>query len=107
MRVRPSERKSPRSCGQKGAQPHHGTMPHYHFHLHNRIGFVPDQEGLELPDLQAAREQALRSIRSIVSADVLDGLIDLNGGIEVMDGGPEPIAVIPFADAFQLEGGGA
>lgn len=81
-------------------------MPRFHLHLHNRTGSVPDVEGQDLPDEAAAREEAIRSIRSIVSAEVQDGFVDLNGRVEIADGGGEVVAVVPFTDAVRVEARG-
>ena len=77
-------------------------MQHYYFHLHNRIGFVPDQEGKPCPDLDEARAQAVRDIRSIISEEAKEGVIDLNGRIEIASGDGDVVAVVQFPQAFEL-----
>jgi hypothetical protein len=77
-------------------------MPRFHLHLKNRIGFLPDLEGQDLPSEQAAREEAIRSIRSIASADVLDGFLDLEGSVEIVDAHGLLLAVVPFAEAVHI-----
>ena len=62
-------------------------MPLYYFNLYNRIGFVPDEEGRELPDTGAARTVALNGIRSVLAEDVLAGRLDLAGRLEIVDFG--------------------
>lgn len=81
-------------------------MPHYHLNLHNSTGFIPDCEGLDLPSESAARDEAIRSIRSIVSSEVREGVVDLNGRIEVVDGDGEVLTVVRFADAVRIVAGG-
>ena len=46
-------------------------MPRYYFHLLNDVD-VPDQEGKELPDLEAARAQASFNIR-FTAGEILKG----------------------------------
>lgn len=79
-------------------------MPHYHFNLHNSIGFVADEEGQDLPDLDAARTEALRNARGIMAEEVRVGRLDLAGKLEVVDGGGASLLTIAFAEAIELEG---
>ena len=78
------------------------AMSHYFLHLHNRTGFTRDDEGLELADLAAARDEAIRNIRGILSSEILGGRVDLNGRVEIADGDGTVLAVVQFTDAVQL-----
>ena len=78
-------------------------MPLYFLNLHNRIGFVPDESGVDLSSLAEAREQAIANIRSIVSEDVRNGLIDLNGRIEIASRDGRVLDVVSFSTAFELQ----
>ena len=80
------------------------AMPRFHLHLKNRVGFVPDLEGIELPGETAAREEAIRNIRSIVSAEVQNGVVDFDGAIEIATADGKVLAVVPFADAVRIKG---
>jgi hypothetical protein len=60
-------------------------MPRYFFNVRNGIGFVADDEGMELSGLEAARAVALKGARSIIVDEVLEGRLDLDGAIEVVD----------------------
>ena len=77
-------------------------MPRYHFNIDNGIGFVADEEGRELPDLETARAEGFRGIRSILAEDVLHGRIDLAGRLEVIDEAGVLLLTIPFADAVDV-----
>jgi hypothetical protein len=77
-------------------------MTRFHLHLKNRVGFVPDLEGIELPSEVAAREEAIRNIRSIVSAEVQNGVVDLDGSIEIATADGKVLAVVPFAEAVRI-----
>ena len=79
----------------------------FYFHLHNRVGFVPDQEGRQLRDLDEAREQARREIRSIVSEEAKEGMIDLTGRLEIAGESGEIVDVMGFAEAIELRIGAA
>jgi hypothetical protein len=77
-------------------------MPRYRFNIHNGIGFVEDEEGRDLPDLAAARAEAVKGIRSILTEDVDQGHIDLCGRIEVVDDSGQSVLVIPFEEAVRI-----
>jgi hypothetical protein len=77
-------------------------MPHYYLHVYNSIGCSPDDEGQELPDLEAARGVAVEGIRSILSDDVVHGVIDFGGRIDIADAAGALLASVPFRDAVEL-----
>jgi hypothetical protein len=70
-------------------------MPHYYLHQRNHI-YVSDEEGLDFPDLSAAREQAVIGARSILSEEVKSGSLDLRGAIEIADESGAIIEIVPF-----------
>ncbi|MDB5454294.1 MAG: hypothetical protein JWO33_2872 [Caulobacteraceae bacterium] len=74
-------------------------MPRFFFHLYDRSGFVEDEEGVEAPDLEAAGAVALKGARSIISHDVEQGRLDLEGRIEVFDAAGVLVLVLPFREA--------
>jgi hypothetical protein len=78
-------------------------MPRFHLNLHNGLGLTPDEEGLDLPDEEAARAEAIRSIRSLVSEEVKEGCIDLNGRIEIIGEDGQCVDTIRFVDAVELQ----
>jgi hypothetical protein len=80
-------------------------VPRYHFNIRNGHGFTADDEGLELTSLNDARDQALKGARSLISADVMAGTLDLSGQIEVTDELNETVLTVRFRDAVcVLEG---
>lgn len=74
-------------------------MPRYHFNLHNGLGSVPDEQGRELPDLEAARDEALKAARSIIADEVLQGRLDLSGRLEVTDSVGVLLVTLSFGEA--------
>ena len=80
-------------------------MPLYHFNIRNGHGFTADDEGLELSSVGDARAQALRGARSLISADVLEGTLDLSGQIEVTDALNDEVLTVRFSDAVQVHRG--
>lgn len=77
-------------------------MTRFYLHLHNRLGFVRDEEGAGFASLHAAREVALASIRDIISEEAKAGQIDLRGRIVVANEADETLAVVPFAEAVEV-----
>ena len=77
-------------------------MPRYFLHLHNRIGIVADEEGMELPDLAAARRQAVLSIRSVLGEEIRQGRVDLRGRVEIADESGQVQATIHYREAVEL-----
>ena len=74
-------------------------MPHYHFHVSDSHGELPDAEGRELLDLAAARRAALEGARSLICEDVGQGRLNLNGILEVTDATGEPLFELSFREA--------
>lgn len=78
-------------------------MPRYRFNVDNGTGFIEDEEGRELPDLDVVRAEALKGIRSILAEDVLSGQIDLTGRLEVVDDAGTVLLTVPFGDAVAVK----
>ena len=80
-------------------------MPLYHFNIRNGFGFAADEEGLDLSSEKDARVQAIRGARSLLSAEVLEGMLDLNGQIEVTDERNDEVMTIRFRDVVRVNQG--
>lgn len=79
-------------------------MPRYFFDLHNGIDAI-DDEGEDLPDLQAAIDHALCEARIMIQTSVQEtGRIDLRHHIDVREGS-EIVHVIHFEDAVTVQRG--
>jgi hypothetical protein len=79
-------------------------MPRFYFHLYNDL-VAMDEEGLELPDLAAARETAKANIRDIMAELVKeDGRVTLQHRVEIADETGAIVATVPFRDAVAVEG---
>ena len=48
-------------------------MPRFFFHVHEAFGSTLDEDGRELPNLETARSEAVKGVRSILSAELADG----------------------------------
>lgn len=78
-------------------------MPRFYFNLRNDLS-VDDEEGLELPDLAAAREHAIYNARSIAAENVHAGSLNLSHRIEIADGDGTLLDAVSFGEAVIVEG---
>ena len=79
-------------------------MPRYHFDVQNGAGLVLDDEGRELPNLEVARKEAIKGIRSLISAEVEKGSLDLTGRLTVRDGAARTVILLRFDEAVSITG---
>lgn len=76
-------------------------MARFFFNVISASGPIPDTEGTELPGLEAAREEALKDARTLMSHAILDGK-DISGRhIEIRNEIGDLLLVVDFADAFR------
>jgi hypothetical protein len=80
-------------------------MPRYHFNIRNGYDLTRDEEGLELSSQMDAQVQAIRGARSLMSAEVLEGVLDLSGQIEVTDEQNDAVMTVRFSDAVHVQQG--
>ena len=57
---------------------------------------------MDLSSNDDARLEAIRGARSLLSAEVLDGALDLNGQIEVTDGRQASVMTVRFIEAVDV-----
>ena len=74
----------------------------YHFNIRNGNGFTPDDEGTDLSSDEEARLHAIEGARSLISAEVLQGTLDLSGQIEVTDETKATVMTVRFAEAVEV-----
>jgi hypothetical protein len=60
-------------------------MPRYYFHLRDRADQLRDEEGMALPDAEAAWYQAVRAARELVKADIHLGCSYEHKLVEIVD----------------------
>lgn len=82
-------------------------MPLFYFHICNGQGFIEDEEGLDLPDQEAARMQAMTGARDFMAGDLREGRLDLASFIEVEDEAHNLLFTLNFADAVRVNSGSA
>lgn len=80
-------------------------MPRYFFHLHDDVD-VEDEEGQELPDLDAARKRGERYALDMTAASVLETRkVNLHHRIDVANESGEIVCTVAFGDVLTIEGG--
>jgi hypothetical protein len=78
-------------------------VPRFYFHLHNDVD-VPDDEGEDLRDLEAAKAYANREVRAL-AADMAkqEGRIALWHRIDIEDAQHTVVDTVHFRDAVRIE----
>ena len=79
-------------------------MPRYHFDVQNGTGLVLDEEGRELANLGIARREAIKGIRSLISAEVQKGTLDLTGQLTLRDANGRTVILLRFDEAVSITG---
>lgn len=74
----------------------------YYFDLHNSTS-ARDEEGQELPDLEAARGEAIRAARELMGEDIRNGALRLGHRIEIRDESGAETLTVNFGDAVTIE----
>ena len=74
------------------------------FHLRDGVDTLPDPEGTELPNLEAARACAMRNAYSIMAEDTSKGRLNLNYCIEISDEGGIVLDTVYFRDLVEIAG---
>jgi hypothetical protein len=76
-------------------------MPRYFFNVIAGKKIISDLEGTDLPDADAAREEALKDARALMSAAILDGW-DISGrSIDIRSESGAVILSLAFRDAVR------
>ncbi len=77
-------------------------MPRYFFHIYDDV-IAHDEEGVELPNEEAARLQALIGARDIIAAQVKHGYFVRSHWIDVTDESGEALFTLTFAEAVDIK----
>ena len=73
-------------------------MPSYFFHLHGPEARLRDEEGLILPDPEAAWYQAVRSARELIRAELHLGTSWYGQAIEIADDAGDRVDSVPLEE---------
>lgn len=78
-------------------------MPRFHFHVYDGVDSL-DEEGIELFDLDAARDAAIRGVRDLMSEAIkTKGRIRLSDSIEITDPRGLRLHVMRYGDCVEIE----
>jgi hypothetical protein len=78
-------------------------MPRFYFHLLNDID-APDEEGKELPDLEAARAHARHCARVTIAETIKDqGRFNLDHHIDIESENGQVLDTVWFRDVVTVE----
>jgi uncharacterized protein DUF6894 len=77
-------------------------MPLFHLNLSNASVKAKDEEGVDVADMGAARDQAIAGIRGFLSHEVIKGTLDLRGQIDITDESGASVMIVPFSDAVTV-----
>jgi hypothetical protein len=72
-------------------------VPLYFFHLDNGDGYVADELGQDLPDLQTARLHALKAAGQMIAEELAEGRERLHLTIFIEDAAGDRLMSLPLA----------
>jgi hypothetical protein len=79
-------------------------MDRYFFHLRDGATIDSDEDGKELPNLEAARAHAIQCARELLSEAALSGKAgSLNQQIEVTDKSGRTVLIMPIGHATDVD----
>ena len=76
-------------------------MPRFYFHLYDDMTVI-DEEGLDLPGVDAARERGIANAREMACSQVLEGYLNLKHRIDVADESGHVVFTLPFRDTIDV-----
>jgi uncharacterized protein DUF6894 len=76
-------------------------MPRYFFHVKYKAKTIRDEEGTDLHDLDAVREEAEESARQITRDRLLFGELVEDEAFVVTDEQGQTVLICPFKDAIR------
>lgn len=76
-------------------------MPLYFFNVYNDE-ITMDEEGQDLPDLEAVHKEAVKSAREMMCDNVRAGEVTLSHRIEVVDESREIVLNVTYGEAVQV-----
>jgi hypothetical protein len=75
-------------------------MPRYYLHIRNADGMLLDEEGIDLPDLDAARELALAFVRDLLGDGIKAGKGIVPESIMIADADGQELVIVPLEHAL-------
>jgi hypothetical protein len=77
-------------------------MGRFYFHLKDGDDLTLDEEGSELPGIDAARKEALRTAREMLSEAIKQGAEKVWEALVIADASGRTIEVLPLAAALPM-----
>lgn len=77
-------------------------VPTFYFHVCDGGGFFEDEEGRDLPGVEAAKAEAVRGLRDLMAGALQAGELNLASFIELEDENHHLIATVLVQDAIRL-----
>lgn len=78
-------------------------MAKFYFHSRNANEFIEDDWGVDLPDLEAARKEAMRAAREIIAEQLLNDRAIPDEAFEIVDANGSVLAYIPLKAAIRMD----
>jgi hypothetical protein len=75
-------------------------MGHFYFHLRAGDQLISDVEGQELPDVSAARHEAIQSAREILAAAIRAGQANVPEAFVISDEAGRALDTVPLAEVL-------
>src|SRR5258707_9936453 len=76
------------------------AMGRFYFHLQADDQIVPDDEGVDLPDLSAAEHEAILAAREILGEAIKSGRPEVSKAFVIADEEGRALAIVPFTAGF-------
>src|SRR5260221_14725928 len=76
------------------------AMGRFYFHLQADDQIVPDDEGVDLPDLSAAEHEAILAARELLAEAIKSGRPEVPEAFVIADEEGRALAIVPFTAGF-------
>jgi hypothetical protein len=73
------------------------AMGRFYFHLREDGELIPDEEGIDLPDLSAARREAIAAARELLAEAIKDGKPNVPEAFVIADEAGRELDTVPLA----------
>ncbi len=79
------------------------VLARFYFHFRSDEEFSEDEEGVELPDAQAAYATAVVSLRDMLAAEVRRGVLTTSAVIEIVDENHLPVRRVTVDQVLKID----
>ncbi len=76
-------------------------MARFYFHIRKGDDLVTDPEGVEVPNSEIVRDEAIEAARDLLSEGDLQGLDRRGWAFEVADESGQTVLTLPFSEAVE------